>query len=135
MQDSIRTTTVWQTENDIVVPVTVQEPVAGENSVAGKTVKAQTPVRKAAVKSFKGVPRLLAYPYTGDDAVTGAAGHAVAANAADSIATDSVRTAGELPGEKKEGIILVNPASEFLGKETHLPHIHWSLMSLSLLHI
>jgi len=129
MQDSIRTTTVWQTENDIVVPVTVQEPVAGENSVAGKTVKAQTPVRKAAVKSFKGVPRLLAYPYTGDDAVTGAAGHAVAANAADSIATDSVRTAGELPGEKKEGIILVNPASEFLGKETHLPHIHWSLMS------
>ncbi|MDE6382124.1 MAG: DUF4271 domain-containing protein [Muribaculaceae bacterium] len=125
-QDSIRTTTVWQTENDIVVPVTVHEQVAGETSAAGKTVKTPTPVHKTSVKSFKGVPRLLAYPYTGEDEVPGVSG---AVNAADSIAADSVRTAKDIPGEKKEGIILVNPASELLGKETHLPRIHWSPMS------
>lgn len=125
-QDSIRTTTVWQTENDIVVPVPVHEQVTGETSAAGKTVKTSTPVHKTAVKSFKGVPRLLAYPYTGEDEVPGVSG---AVNAADSVAADSVSTAKDIPGEKKEGIILVNPASELLGKETHLPRIHWSPMS------
>ncbi|MDE6391748.1 MAG: DUF4271 domain-containing protein [Muribaculaceae bacterium] len=129
MQDSTRTTTVWQTENDIVVPVTVQEHVTAETSVAGKTVKTPTAVHKTTVKSFKGVPKLLAYPYTGEDVVAATTGPSAAINATDSIAADSVTTAKALPGEKKEGIILVNPASELLGKETHLPHIHWSPMS------
>lgn len=124
MQDSIRTTTVWETENDIVVPVTVHETAKTQVAAEHKPPVSHKTVIKLPVKSHKGVPSLLAYPYAGS--VPEATG---THSAADSVAADSTGAARPVPGEKKGGIILVNPASEFLGKETHLPRMHWSSMS------
>ena len=130
MQDSIRTTTVWQTENDIVVPVTVQETVktvAAPGQQAVTRTAASKP--KVVIKAHKGVPALLAYPYTGEE--NDVSGQTAEKNVepADSVAADSVQLSLPVPGEVKEGIILINPAKEFLGKETHLPKMHWSPMS------
>lgn len=121
MQDSIQTTTrtVWQSENDIVIPVTVEEPAA-ERSVRKEavTVKAVRQTRPA-VKAHYGVPRLLSYPYVGEES-TAVSGADASAAATDSIPTDSIvadSVAAPVPGEVREGIVLINPASKYLREE------------------
>lgn len=113
MQDSIQTTTrtVWQSENDIVIPVAVEEtaPVS-EVRTETRTVRPKADARPK-IKTHYGVPRLLSYPYVGDsaDAAEGNATATVAAGDSipvDSIAADSV--AAPVPGEIREGIVLVN---------------------------
>ena len=124
MQDSTRTTTVWQTENEIVIPVTVEETVTAHTQEQPKAPKAVKGVQKPVVKASHGVPTLLAYPYTGV-AQTATASTSQAATdsiagqglAADSLATDSVAVR-TIPGEEKGGIILINPASEYIGKNS-----------------
>lgn len=119
MQDSIRSKTVWQTENDIVVPITVEEK---EIATPEESVQVAKPVKKyekPVVKSHYGVPRLLSYPYVADNGLVqdskDSLHTAVDSLSADSVAADSC-VGRNIPGEEKVGIVLVNPASEYKEK-------------------
>lgn len=115
-QDSIRTTTVWQTENDIVIPVVVEERVSAPVTAAPARPATVTATSRP-VKARHEVPALLAYPYTASPLSVNGDKETGIQLPADSLARDSVATdsVGPLPGETlREGIVLINPASEYI---------------------
>lgn len=130
--DSINTTTEWLAEEGVVMPVEVRRE---ETTAVPKASVAPRPVQRTqtAIKVSKGVPKYLSWPYeggtTGNELTDTAPTDSVPTDtvAADSVATDSV-----VPGAELKGIMLVNPASEYMRgmekPETHKPGL-WGGMS------
>jgi len=121
MQDSLRSVTEWQTENDIVIPVTVEEKETALPEEEPRVKKPAKILHKPVVKTHYGVPRLLSYPYAANlDSTCKSADAAEAVT--DSLTADSVLTGGcagvKIPGEEKGGIVLVNPVSEYISKNS-----------------
>lgn len=132
MQDSIQ---IKPTHIEIDPPATehpsagvtgVEETATVESAVVTQPEQRETTVKKTtvstrqpAVKAVHGVPKYLSWPYVGsetsdareaaDAGVATAAGSAVA----DSLATDSLTVDTVVPGEAREGIVLVNPAAAY----------------------
>lgn len=124
-QDSIRTTTVWESENDIIVPVTKEE-VVHENSKPAKSVHKEQQVHKPAVHAQHGVPKFLAFPYV-DAAETPSDAAAAGVLPTDSLATDSVSvdSVAVVPGESLGGILLVDPAAKYTKPHPAPRHFAW----------
>ncbi len=93
-----------------------------ETAAAPKAAVASKPAPRTqpAMKVSKGVPKYLSWPYVGSniDNKAGVKDNARGKPPADSVAaglaTDSVATDTVVPGAELKGIMLVNPASEYM---------------------
>lgn len=108
----VRTSTVWQSENDVVIPVEVHEAVPAEKAERVSVIR-QTAV-KAPAHARYGVPRLLSWPYAGKDDI--------AANDTVTI-QDTIAVQAIVAGEQIKGIVLVNPASQYVKEAEGKPVI------------